>query len=78
MSLSVSKNSDSHDVIFSVADRAFRARSLYEIAAHICGGQFTTGYLAMLDLPISEFFFHKEVFEDVARAKAKAADAARK
>ena len=32
----------------------------------------------MLDLPISEFFFHKEVFEDVARAKANAADAARK
>lgn len=63
MSLSGFRNSS---LVVTVQGRSFEPRELYVMAAIASGGKFTTGYQDMLDLPISQFLFHLEVFNDVA------------
>jgi len=48
-------------VRLAVQGRSFSPVELYEIAANCAGGKATEGYFRMLDLQISEFFFHAEI-----------------
>lgn len=52
-------------VRLAVQGRSFFPIELYEIAAMCAGGKATEGYFKMLDLQISEFFFHAEVISRV-------------
>jgi hypothetical protein len=49
----------------AVQGRSFTPVELYEVAAMCAGGKANDGYFRLLELQISEFFFHVEVISRV-------------